>query len=495
MFFSRWLFLRSLGCIYLIAFISLWLQIDGLIGSQGILPAGEYLGLIYDKLGGKAYSLRPTLFWFNSSNAILHFLCAGGLVFSLLLIFNILSPVALAGLWLFYLSFVNVGQDFLSFQWDILLLESGFLAIFFSVWRLSPKSTYESRVSFSFLFLLRWLLFRLMFASGYVKVASDFSWRNLSALNYHYETQPLPTWIAWYAHQLPGWLQEFSVATMLGIELVIPFLIFGPRLLRNVACIALVTLQVLIMLTGNYGFFNLLTIALCILLIDDVTWKKLLSFRKFEKISNFVNSFRPTLRNTKAPPYKRYILRVLAVFLFVFSSLQFSTQFLGWTNLPTAIQKALSTLRPLHIVGSYGLFARMTKTRPEITIEGSRNGSFWSKYQFEWKMDNLRTRPKWVAPHQPRLDWQMWFAALRGNCSRAPWFISFMLKLLQNKPAVLGLLAKNPFPNAPPRYVRALLHEYQFTDFRAKASYGTWWQRKELGPYCPVLSLEMFKKK
>ena len=487
MFFSRWLFLRCLGCIYFIAFMSLWLQVDGLIGSQGILPAAEYLELLYKKFGAKSYFIAPSLFWLSAADGTLHLFCAAGVFLSLLLSIGVMAPLALAGLWLLYLSFLSVGQDFLSFQWDILLLETGLLAIFFAPWQLYPKFSRESRVPRSFLWLLRWLLFRLMFASGYVKLASDSSWRDLSALYYHYETQPLPTWIAWYAHQLAPWFQKFSATAMLGIELALPFLIFGPRRLRNIACLGLIALQLLIILTGNYGFFNLLTITLCILLVDDLDWKKLFSFLKFRKIDSFVSSSPPT--SIERLSYKAYILRGLAIFFFVLSAFQFSTQFLGWARSSTAIRGILSTFRPLHIVGSYGLFAHMTKTRPEITVEGSNDGLLWREYQFKWKVENPRKRPRWAAPHQPRLDWQMWFAALRGNCRNAPWFISFMLKLLKNEAGVVGLLAKNPFPKAPPRHLRAVLYNYQFTDFNTRQSQGRWWKRKRLGLYCPVLSL------
>ena len=202
-YFSKWLFLRGLGCIYLIAFLSLWVQIHGLIGSNGISPAEQYLEAVRQQIGTEGYYLVPTLFWLNASDACLNFLCAGGVLLSFVLIAGFVPPFALVGLWTFYLSLVTVGQAFLSFQWDVLLLEAGFLAIFFAPLQLRETFTRASQPSAAFLWLLRWLLFRLMFASGFVKLASDEVWRNLTALNVHYETQPLPTSLGWYVHQLP----------------------------------------------------------------------------------------------------------------------------------------------------------------------------------------------------------------------------------------------------------------------------------------------------
>ena len=282
--FSRWLFLRALGCIYLIAFLSLWVQVHGLIGSNGILPADQFLTAVRQQVGTSGYYLVPTLFWLNPSNLCLHLLCAGGVVLSLVLIAGFFPTWTLIGLWGFYLSLVSVGQVFLSFQWDVLLLEAGFLAIFFAPLQIRDTLSRASQPSKAFLWLLRWLLFRLMFASGFVKLVSDEVWRNLTALNFHYETQPLPTSIAWYVHQLPEWFQQISVIGMFAVELIIPFLIFAPRRLRTAGCIGFVGLQVLIILTGNYCFFNLLTIALCLPLIDDVTWKRLLPKRLMPSI-------------------------------------------------------------------------------------------------------------------------------------------------------------------------------------------------------------------
>lgn len=472
---SRWLFLRGLGCIYLIAFLSLWVQIHGLVGSNGILPVGQYLEAIRQQIGTEGYYLVPTLFWLNPSDAFLHVLCAGGVALSLVLIAGFVPSFAVVGLWAVYLSLVTVGQVFLSFQWDVLLLEAGFLAIFFAPMQLRDTFTRASQSSTAFLWLLRWLLFRLMFASGFVKLASDEVWRNLTALNFHYETQPLPTWFGWYAHQLPEWFHKTSTIGMFAAELIVPFLIFAPRHPRTVGCIGLIVLQILIILTGNYCFFNLLTIVLCLLLIDDVMWKSLLPKR-----------FMPTIHAIEKPPrqYRRIGIAVAAVLLFLLSSIRFGEQLFREAQLPD-----VAWIAPFRSVNTYGLFADMTESRPEIIVEGSNDRITWKTYQFRWKPGDLTVPPKWVAPHQPRLDWQMWFAALQGSYQNTPWFLNFMGALLQGKSEVLQLFAENPFPDSPPRYVRATLYDYRFTDLTTKRSEGTWWSREWKRIYCPAISL------
>ena len=475
--FSRWLFLRGLGCIYLIAFLSLWVQIHGLVGSNGILPAEQYVAAVRQQIGTEGYYLVPTLFWLNPSDACLNFLCAGGILLSLVLIAGFIPSFTLVGLWMFYLSLVSVGQVFLSFQWDVLLLEAGFLAIFFAPLQIRERFTRAFQPSVAFLWLLRWLLFRLMFASGFVKLVSDEVWRNLTALNFHYETQPLPTWVGWYAHQLPEWFQKASLIGMFAVELIVPFLIFAPRRLRTAGCIGLVGLQVLIILTGNYCFFNLLTIALCLLLIDDVTWKYLLPKR-----------FMPTIHLVERPRHRynnrRIGIAAVATLLFLISGIRFGGQLFREIRFPD-----VAWIAPFRSVNTYGLFADMTESRPEIIVEGSNDRITWETYQFRWKPGDLTAAPKWVAPHQPRLDWQMWFAALQGSYQRVPWFLNFMGALLQGKSEVLQLLADNPFPDKPPRYIRATLYEYRFTDLARKRSEGTWWHREWKRMYCPAISL------
>src|SRR2546427_5138692 len=274
---SRWVFIRMLGVIYLIAFISLWRQIDGLIGHNGMLPVADYLNAVSEQLGPERCWWVPTFSWFNGSDGFLHLQCAAGVALSLLLIAGVAPVLDLLFLWAIYLSLSTVCRDFLSFQWDILLLESGFLAIFLAPRQWLPKLSRETMPSVTVLWLCRWLLFRLMFMSGAVKLLSgDATWSKLTALTFHYETQPLPTWVGWYAHQLPVWFQKTSVALMFVIELAAPLLIFCGRRRRQIACGAFVLLMLLISLTGNYCFFNLLTVALCVLLLNDAFLLRLL---------------------------------------------------------------------------------------------------------------------------------------------------------------------------------------------------------------------------
>ena len=488
-FLSRWLFLRLLGIVYLIAFLSLWVQIDGLVGSNGILPATEYFDRLSEQIGPERYHLLPTLFWLYPSDGFAHFLCAGGTLLSVLLIVGVIPIPALVGLWAFYLSLTLIGQAFLSFQWDILLLEIGFLAIFFAPGAILPRLSQKSRPSPTVLWLLRWLLFRLMFASGFVKLVSDETWRNLTALNYHYETQPLPTALGWYVHQLPEWFQKLSVVGMFGIELVVPFFIFAPRRIRFCAGHALIALQLLIIATGNYCFFNLLTIVLCLLLFDDIMLRRFRWNRLFRR-ENRVEEHAPT-QKIAVSQCRSVLIGLLTALILTVSGIRMSAMVLQRGTLPLLAQHVLRWVGPFHIINSYGLFANMTESRPEIVIEGSNYGRRWRQYEFKWKPGDLKRPPRWAAPHQPRLDWQMWFAALRGNYQNTPWFLNFMGCLLQGKAPVLALLEKNPFPEKPPRYVRAILYDYRFTDLETKSSDGTWWRRERRGLYCPAISLRL----
>jgi predicted DCC family thiol-disulfide oxidoreductase YuxK len=471
-FLPRWVFLRLLGLIYLIAFVSLWTQVDGLIGSQGITPAAAMMQQVRDAEWGThgpaLYWYLPTLCWLNTSDAFLHFLCWGGALLSVLVLLGVAAPFSLCGCWLFYLSLSVVGDIFLGYQWDALLLETGLLAIFFAPFQLVPRFSRELPPSRLWLWMLRFLLFKLMFCSGVVKLSSgDPMWHNLTALTVHYETQPLPTWIGWYAYQLPFWFQKFSCSVMFAIELGAPFLIFAPRRLRFAGCGALVFLQVLIALTGNYCFFNLLTIALCVLLLDDSVVAAVYDRRDTRSSQTAVadRRYRPTC------PWLRWSLIPLAAVYLVISTVQIIGSFHVLLNWPAPVRALYSAVSPLRSINSYGLFAVMTTSRHEIMVEGSDDGREWRAYEFKDKPGDLNQRPGFVAPHQPRLDWQMWFAAL-GRYQQNPWFINFCVRLLQGQPEVLALLKTNPFPVAPPRYIRAMVYDYHFTEERAKLLSG-----------------------
>ena len=489
-FLVRWLFLRSLAIIYLIAFVSLWTQITGLVGQNGILPAKSTMENLQRQLtaaniGLERYRLFPTLCWFSTSDRSLQYQCAFGVLFALLLFIGIAPAPCLFLLWLIYLSLCTVCREFLGFQWDILLLETGFLAIFFAPLNLLPRLYRTAAPSRTVLWLLRWLLFCLMFQSGCVKLLSgDPAWRNLTALTFHYETQPLPTWIGWYAHQLPVWFQKTSTALMFGIELAVPFLIFAPRRLRFLGCAALVALQIFIALTGNYCFFNLLTIILCFTLFDDAALQRFAP----RKLARFLSPVQPCSLQPFLARLRQLANFSIAIILLGTSLLQFSSMFRLPIPWPQPIITAYEWLSPFRTFSSYGLFAVMTTSRPEIIIEGSTDGVTWFEYDFKYKPGDLKRPPEFVAPHQPRLDWQMWFAAL-GNYQQNPWLVNFCVRLLQGSPDVLALLERNPFSNAPPRYIRAVTYDYHFTDFATRRKTGAWWRRERTGDYLPTISL------
>ena len=482
----RW-FLRALGLIFLIAFVSLWVQIDGLIGSNGIIPVSEFLPAARAQLGDRAVSILPTLCWFNSSDAFLHFLCGGGVVLSLLLIFGIAPALSLVALVVFYLSLAIAGQTFLSFQWDILLLETGFLSIFLAPWRLWPKRRTDPPISRAALFLLKLLLFKLTIMSGVVKLTSgDDSWWDLTALDYHYWSQPLPTVIGWWADQSPLPFKKFSVAFCLVVEIIVPFFIWAPRRLRLLACGLVVFLQIMITATRNYCFFNLLTIALCLLLIDDSIWRR--------KSATVIRLREATARQVGRRYKYSDRLSIYAVAIVIVLTLPLNARLIYGAFKPEAewspmLGRIYARVEAFRIVNGYGLFRVMTKDRREIVIEGSSDGIDWKPYEFKWKPGDVMRAPGWCAPHQPRLDWQMWFAAL-GSYRQNPWFVQAVISLLDGKPKVAALFERNPFPQSPPRYVRATLYRYRFTTAQEHRQTGAWWKRQELGEYLPGVSLE-----
>lgn len=464
---TTWLFFRLLGAIYFVAFASFGVQAAGLIGSHGILPVGDFLRGSHQYLGVSGYWSVPTLLWFNNGDAFLQMIWVAGVCLSLLLSFGVNSRVVRLGLFILYLSLDAAGQVFMTYQWDALLLEAGFLAVFLG-----------SEVVIVRLF--RWLLCRLMFLSGAVKLLSgDPTWRHLTALPLHYETQPLPTPLAWYFFQLPHWFQLVSVGFMFFVELVVPLLVLGPRRVRFFAVFAITSLQVLILLTGNYAFFNFSTIALCVFAFDDVALGSILPKKMVERITS------PSLAKPR-PLVWRAVCTSLACFVLFASGFEIVGEFSGRHWAPAdAIIRAIA---PFEIVNTYGLFAVMTTSRPEIIIEGSNDGVTWLGYEFKYKPGELTRRPPWVEPHQPRLDWQMWFAAL-GNYQADPWILNFLARLLEGSPPVLGLLGRNPFPDAPPRYIRAQVYEYHFTTPAERKATGRWWLRDWKGTYVPEVSL------
>jgi len=465
-----WLFLRALGVIYALAFLSLAVQIKGLAGREGILPAREFLQRTREAYGKRSFFEVPTLCWLNHTDNFLKFLCWAGALLGALVAFGVAQLPALILAWLFYLSLFSVARLFLGYQWDSLLLEAGFVAIFLAPWRLSPAGPIDIP-PWSILVVLYWLLFRLVFLSGFVKLRSgDQTWKQLTALTWHYVTQPLPTPPAWFAHQLSKAFHKFSAIVMFAIELGAPFLIFAPPPFRHLAALLIVILMLLIMFTGNYAFFNPLTIALCLPLLDNAF---------------YASVFNQPLRATTATAWPPLVSIAVAALLITFTVIRLLRLF----HLDARIvQTNGNFLDTWPVVNHYGLFSIMTTSRLEIVIEGSRDGKTWLPYEFKFKPGDLKRAPPWVAPHQPRLDWQMWFAAL-SDYRLNSWFIGFLIRLLQGSAPVLALLKNNPFPNSPPIYVRAIVYDYRFTTRAERRASGAWWTREKRWLYCPVYSL------
>jgi hypothetical protein len=480
-FFGRWLFLRVLGIICFIAFASLWGQIGALFGSEGIMPAAQLMEAVHEKLGIVGLWTYPSLAWFSHSDAMLYTLCGVGAFASVLVSVGVLPGLSLAVVWLCYLSLSTVGRVFLGYQWDTLILEVVFLGILLAPNQLLPRWSRERAPSFLSVLLIRLLLFRLMISSGIAKLTSgDATWRQLEALLYHYETQPIPNALAWHAHHFPEGFQSASVAIMFAIQLLLPLLLFAPRIPRLVGGIGIAFLQVLILLTGNYCFFNLLTLSLCLLIVDDQTLGAILPKRI------------PRPPEKPQPPFlaARMAIAACALLILPLSWIQMKPRVFKMELGPVE-QRLRSWTAPFRTVNGYGLFADMTESRPEIEVQGSHDGGEWKTYVFRYKPGPLDRRPPQVAPHQPRLDWQMWFEALRveHKAGASEWFKRFLICLLEGREIVLAEIAENPFPDEPPRFVRAHWHRYHFTSPEERSETGDWWQREEGGVYVRPSSL------
>ncbi|MDD5578828.1 MAG: lipase maturation factor family protein [Methylobacter sp.] len=438
-------------------------QIEGLIGKNGILPVQEQLVRIAQAFPQEKYRYFPTLFWFDASNTALKGVCLAGIAAACLVMLNIFTRTALIICFVCYLSITTAGQDFTSFQWDAYLLESGFLAIFLS---------WNSKI---IVFLYRLLIARFMFMSGVVKIASgDPTWVNLTALNYHYLTQPLPSPIGYYAYFLPEWWHKLCVSGVLFIELLAPFFVFMPRPLRLFAACCFILLQASIILTGNYTFFNVLTLLLCLFLFDD---RDLLKITPEWLRVRLNQHYQPPIfaANLCAISWAGFVITILTTHIWMAQ-----TQRLPPRPLITLLQAASA----FAIVNNYGPFAVMTTERDEIIIEGSQDGEHWLEYGFKYKPDSIDKPLSWNIPHQPRLDWQMWFAAL-GEPPRGGWFDKFMRRLQEGSPEVLALLAHNPFIDHPPAFLRAYLYRYTFTEPNQRTLSGHIWKREKLRLFWP----------
>jgi predicted DCC family thiol-disulfide oxidoreductase YuxK len=519
--FSGLLFARVLGLIFLLAFLSLWAQVGGLVGDHGILPIKDYFAAL--SAAPNHFWNAPSLLWLSPNNTGLITVLATGSVCALLSMAGLVPAWALLGCVLAYASLRNGIPMFLDFQWDALLIETGFAALLFVPWawwqqpfalRDPPK-------------IGRWVLwalfFKLMVMSGLVKILTNDAgpgpdhpnafrhlvswltgvpigqntWLDGTALQFHYFTQPIPATTSWwFAHLSPGF-QAGSLWFTLFIEVVTPFAFFGPRRLRHAAALLQILLQAMLLATGNYGFFNLLALALCLPLFDDAFWPA-----KIQRILQR-SPIRPITTPTFRSHTATWIRGSLASIIILISVIQFWETWItrtGTTPLaeqPPSVTGWVATqantlslaAQRLGLVNAYGLFRVMTTTRPEIIIEGSADGTHWLPYEFYWKPGDVMRPPAFTTPHMPRLDWQMWFAALELEESHGEsvpfWLPRLLFNLQQNNPDVLALLSKNPFPATPPEYMRVRVFLYSFTSAAEHEKTGAWWTH----PPDPELSL------
>jgi hypothetical protein len=500
----RELLLRLLGLVFLVAFVSAWVQIDGLIGSRGILPVGSFAERVAEALGDARWWKLPSLLWLAPADWMLDALCAVGVALSVLAMLGAGTVPVFAASWAIYLSLVVGGQVFFQFQWDSLLLEAGLCALFLAPWTFRPGRLPTRPDPAIGVWLLRLLVVKLMVLSGAVKLISlDPAWWTFTALDAYFETQPLPLWTAWYAHHLAPVLLRAAVAGSFAIEILAPLLVFWSRGGRRLAAGLLIGLQVLIAGTGNYGFFNLLSIVLCLSLLDDAAivrltppvWRRRLGRRGDDEapLSRWLPAWRWGPRERRALLLRRG--RWMLATLVILASLLVGARELAWSlprdretpvwlrpiaAIAELAQPALSRIDPFRSINGYGLFRAMTLERPEIVVEASDDGVEWLEVRFRYKPGDVSRRPRLVAPHMPRLDWQMWFAALDPRGSDW-WLRPFLLRLGDAEPAVLDLLAATPYGERPPAFLRLALYDYRFTTPAERLASEAWWRRERLG--------------
>jgi hypothetical protein len=462
---TRFVLLRLLGAVYLVAFLCLVQQVVPLVGHAGLLPVSRFLAEL--RQGGATFFDLPTIFWLGDSDRALRAWAWLGAALALAVTLGLTNAVAMALLWAIYLSFVHVGQIFYGYGWEMLLCEAGFLAIFLCTiggWRPLDERAPPSTVV---LWLYRWLLFRVMFGAGLIKLRGDACWRDLTCLVYHYETQPLPNPLSWLWHQAPPWWQHLCVLFNHLVEVIVPWLLFAPwRRVLLVAGGLQAAFQIFLILSGNLSWLNWLTLVLCVACFDDRALASVLPERLVAR-ARALAPLSPTKR-------ARIAAWALAVVVGVLSLAPI-------TNLLSREQLMNASFDRLHLVNTYGAFGSVGRVRNEIILEGSDDGVTWREYEFKCKPGDPERRPCVLAPWQYRIDWQIWFAAM-STFEREPWLWRLVYKLLQNDRAVLGLLANHPFPRAP-TWLRGRLYEYHFTRFGERG----WWMRRLVGEYFPPL--------
>jgi hypothetical protein len=463
---ARFLFQRLLGAIYLIAFLVAVDQFPALLGERGLLPAPAFLRRVpFRRAPGLFHLIGYTdrrLLALGWTGVVLSGATAVGL--------TELGPPWLGlpiwlVLWVLYLSIVNVGQTFYAFGWESLLLEAGFLAAFLGSGPTAPPALV--------IWLLRWLLFRVEFGAGLIKMRGDPCWRELTCLDHHHETQPMPNPLSWYFHHLPRPLHRLEAAGNHVAQLVVPFALFAPQPVATAAGAAIVLTQGWLVLSGNFSWLNLLTITLAVTAFDDATLGHLLPLRPV----------------ALAPLPLWWQGTTVALTLLV--------AVLSWwpiRNLLSRYQLMNYSFNPLHLVNAYGAFGSVTRERFEIVIEGTSSRVLdptteWREYEFKGKPGDPRRRPPQVAPYHLRLDWLMWFAALSPPRAE-PWLVPLMARLLAGDRATLRLLRRNPFPEAPPAFVRARRFRYRFTTWAERRETGAWWVRWPVAEHLPPMRLE-----
>ena len=517
----RWIFLRALALIYLSAFYSLLFQIKGLIGPQGILSARQFLAAVARSLGAKGYWYAPSLFWFSTSSHMLMAVMWIGLAASVVAFFNLWPRLCFFICFVCFLSFVTTSGVFSGYQSDGMLLEAGFLALFFVPGGLRPGWGASSLPSRASMFLLQWEWFRIYFESGLVKLLSgDPEWRHFTAMDQYYQNGPLPTWVGWYVQHLPHWFQAATAGATLVMELGLVLMLFFPRRVRLICFFIVTPWEIGVILTANYTFLNYLVLSLGFLLLDDKLLRRFV-LKHFEPPAPAIAAeaepadeaplsilAAPEARAASASesdagkdaPTRRTWRRRLGGHLRALG-LAFTVVMLVWIAYDTTAEliglplhgvpvptAPLVALSPFRIANQYGLFAVMTRGRYEIEFQGSNDGENWIAYPFRYKPQALNQPPGIYAPYQPRFEWNLWFASL-GNWQQNDIVPLTEEHLLVNGPDVLALFKSNPFPQMPPRYVRAVLWQYWFTSMDEKRSTGNWWRRELLGLYAPELTL------
>ena len=476
---ARVVLLRGLGFMYVVAFAILVRQVTPLIGSRGLLPVAPFLERVWSHFGGaRALWHLPTLFWIGCSDRALLALSWLGLLLGALVLAGVANVPILVLLWALYLSFVHVGQVFYGYGWDILLCETGFLAVFLApLWRPRLLHTAEPP-PLVVLVLFRWLTFRLMFGAGLIKLRGDECWRALRCLDFHYETQPNPGPLSAYLHFMPAWTHTAGVLFNHFAELVAPFGVFGPRRLRLLAGAVIVSFQTLLILSGNLSFLNWLTILIALSCFDDGVYERLLPSAWRRRLPGLRLSLSAPSRGRRAANWS------IGVLVGVLS--------LGpVVNLLSERQHMNDSFNPFEFVNTYGAFGSVERIRHEVVLEGTADDpddprAVWREYEFPCKPGDLRRAPCLVTPYHYRLDWQMWFAGL-SSFEREPWIVHLVYQLLRGDALAKSLLAHDPFVDRPPRYLRALLYRYRFAPGRAG---GLRWNRVLENEYLPPLSLE-----